>query len=748
MNQVYARGDHIMLCILSAHALLAVYQAWLYKSLEGTICITGAGVGISLVGLLVAPRTRFVRIVCSVSLQILAMLFIYRFRGRPEIYLYQSLLPAILILYEDWLAILPCSVLVAAQAALPATLHRQIPHVYSFVAAFNLRTPWLYLGIALLQTVICSCWAMLQKRRRLVSEWQRLEFEASNACLQEALLTSQESELELTEQAKMLKQAREEAEEATRSQRDFLANMSHEIRTPMNGVLGMASMLLSSPLTVEQREYAEIIRSSSEALLTLLNDILDLAKIQQGHMTLEPLPTDIRKLAEDIVVLLFPRASEKHIELALRVAPDTPTTVMVDSMRLRQVLLNLVSNAIKFTNIGHVLLEIRPVERNPQSVTLRFSITDTGIGIPQEKLTTIFDRFTQADSSTTRRFGGTGLGLAIAQLLVELLGGRISVESRVGTGSCFQWSIPLTLLGPVEAPSQLLRDKHIVIMCSSPLTGTVLAETLESWGASAELVQTALDHNFSFRMAEEQRADAAIAYASFFQNQEAFVRYLKECGSQRVPILAVFNGEGDLSGFPRANISASLLLPLRSSSLLETLCQILLPAKEVSENTRPFREEEGMSLSPMGTRILVAEDNAVNRRVITAMLGKLGYTADLATTGLEALKMWEPGTYDLILMDCQMPEMDGYEATATIRRKERACGRPSTPIVALTANSMSGDREKCLVAGMDDHLPKPVSLDALRCAVERCIVSGQKVSSMTGSRAESRTWESQPIGGL
>lgn len=725
IQQVYARGDHVMLYILSIHAMAAVYLGCWSNTLGTAICVASVALGAFLASILWLRRPRSVCVVSGLTLQIFVPLFIHQLHGRPEVYLYQCIPPVLLVLYEDWLAILPCAVITIVGPLSQIVLQGQKSDLLAFTTVFHFGKQSLSIGLVLLQAAVCSCWAIVQRRRRLFWERQRVAFQASNACLQEALISSQASERELAEQAKLFKEAHEKAEDATETQRAFLANMSHEIRTPMNGVLGMASMLLCSPLTSEQREYAETIRSSSEALLTLLNDILDLAKIQQGHMTFEPLPTDIRKLAEDVIVLLFPKAWEKHLEIVLRVASDTPTMVMVDGMRVRQVLLNLLSNAIKFTNAGHVFLEIAPVGSYTDRIPLRFSITDTGIGIPQEKLSSIFERFTQADSSTTRRFGGTGLGLAIAKSLIELLEGQITAKSNVGTGSCFEFSLPLALPGPVEAPTKPLTGKRICVACPLSLTSLALKDTLESWGASVELKRSITTDGGPNH--DSSCVDAIIAYSAAFQTKAAFATYCRERLDDNVPIVGVFSNEEDLGGLARTHVAASLLLPLRSASLLETLRQVLFQGPVSSSDTRSRWDAENEFLSLAGTRILVAEDNPVNRRVITAMLDKLGCKPDLATTGLEVIRMWESGTYDLILMDCQMPEMDGYEAAATIRRKERASGVTGTPIVALTANSMSGDREKCLLAGMDDHLPKPISLDALRRAVEHSVCAAQEV---------------------
>lgn len=727
MGQVHARGDRAFLCIVLAHLLLAFYQATLYGTWVVTLIVSIGGVVLFLGCMLSAPRTRLTRIIAVITLQMFGGLYLYQLHGLPEAYFYYFIAQMLVIMYEDWLVPWAgAAIIIALHAFISSLQNSDVSLQFMSDQHMSSRSVAFYLAI-LVQAVICSYWANQQKRHRLIMEWRRLEFEASNRCLEEALLRSQESERELEGQTETLKQAREKAEQAAQAKSDFLANMSHEIRTPMNGVLGMANMLLYSPLSPEQREYTEIIRSSSEALLTLLNDILDLAKIEQGCMSLEAVSTDLRKLAEDIAVLLAPKALDKQLEFVLHLASDIPAEVSVDSTRLRQVLLNLLSNAIKFTSSGHVLLEIRVLESQPDASTLLFCVRDTGIGIPEEKLATIFDRFDQADSSTTRRFGGTGLGLAIAKLLVEAMGGRISVESKMGSGSCFQFS--LTFPSEPGERSLPLDGKHISVICGSRLTATALAEMLGSWGATVALEEHSVASGSLSYNRQSSPVDAVIAYSSVFDSKDDLFRFCENRNNERIPVIGVFPSGQEPSRFPTTNRNRSVLLPLRYSLLLQALCQILYQAEIVSPKTGAVRADTVDSPALLSRRILVAEDNLVNQRVIKAMLAKIGCAADIAVNGSEAVKMWEINSYDLILMDCQMPEMDGYEASATIRRRERVENRPTTRIIALTANSMSGDKEKCLVAGMDDHLSKPVSLEALKLAIDQCTNQLQTITS-------------------
>ncbi len=498
--------------------------------------------------------------------------------------------------------------------------------------------------------MICSYWAILQRRHRLHSRWQQLEIEA----------------------------ARSKAERGTRAKSQFLANMSHEIRTPMNGVLGMTDVLLSESLTAHQRDCAKAIQSSGENLLSLLDGILDISKIEVGRIELDPVEFSPRDLLESIGTLLEPTATAKGVEFAVRLEPRMPARVVGDATRLRQVLLNLAGNALKFTHRGHVLLEAELVSPG----RLRFRISDTGIGIPEEKQATVFDRFSQADESTTRRYGGTGLGLSISQELVTLMGGRIKVRSVVDEGASFEFELSLAAI-VAEGEFAPLTGARVLLAHERPVMRGVLAELIASWGAKVVF-------------SAEERHSAAVITVNALETLHTDVPRVLLCGVKDVP---QEGGPHCVRGFPLA------------SELRSALCAVL------ANGVNGEQESVGRHAPVFADlRVLVAEDNEVNQRVAMMLLKRLGCLVDVASNGVQAVEMWRLTAYDIVFMDCQMPELDGYAATAEIRRSERGTGR-HTPIVALTANAMIGDRERCLEAGMDGHLAKPVSLDRIEAAL-------------------------------
>jgi signal transduction histidine kinase/DNA-binding response OmpR family regulator len=574
----------------------------------------------------------------------------------------------------------------------------------------------------------------------------------ANQCIGSIAVARDVTQHKRSEEA--LRLAREAAESASHAKSSFLARMSHEIRTPMNGVLGMTELLLETGLSSTQRKYAETVQRSAHNLLGIINDLLDFSKIEAGKLELENVDMDLRRTIEDIVELLAERAHVKGLELACSIPANLVTYVKGDPLRLGQILTNLVGNAIKFTEQGSVVIRVATLDEAAKTVTMRFEVTDTGSGISTEAQSRIFEEFAQADGSTTRKHGGSGLGLAISKQLVEMMGGSIHVESALGTGSTFWFTVTFekqpahAAADPRSAPIGLLTGVRALIVESSAINRGILHAQMSNWEMTIRLAETPKQAVELLAQAAARSVPYDIALIDLgVPGMDALdlartIRARSDIGKVRLVMLT--RRHVDVAHARDAGFDACLVKPVRQTVLYECLVNIM--AGRPQETIAAPAVTQPANGAPAGIRghILLVEDNLINQQVAVGILQIQGYTVSVANNGKEALDAHAQGAFDLILMDCHMPEMDGFEATMEIRRREQGGSGRRVPIIALTANAMATDREECLNAGMDDHLSKPFSMQTMQEMLDRWMPttnSGQSQAAELAALATAKAAE-------